>query len=87
MEHGTKSCSADIARLRELAEQIDCFCEPDLQTLTGWTEQTTEARRKRGNGPPYILVGKHYFYPKKQTVEHFQRRSKGRCNVTAAEVL
>lgn len=87
MDHAPPTGGDELHRLRELAEQIDCFCEPDFRTLTGWTEGTTEARRKRGDGPPYILIGKNYFYPKRAAVAHFQGRTRVRRVVRAVEVL
>lgn len=87
MEHPEDSGGDDLSRLRELAASLDCYCEHDLRTLTGWTEETTRQRRKRGNGPPYILIGKNYFYPRAATLQHFKARTADRRTVPAASIL
>lgn len=87
MEHQRGEIEPGLARLRELANAIDCFCEPDLRALTGWTEETARQRRKRGDGPPYILIGKNYFYPRAATLQHFKARTADRRTVSAASIL
>ncbi len=60
MESTTK---ADTDRLRELAASLDCIIDEDLQLLTDTKASTTEAWRKRGQGPEYVRVGNRPLYP------------------------
>ena len=58
------------ARLREMADQLECFTEEDFQSLANATPKTVEAWRKRGKGPAYILIGRRYLYPRKAVAEY-----------------
>ena len=60
----------DKERLRQLAQALDCLTEEEHLLLTGWAPETAKAKRKRGDGPPYIRHGLHYFYPRKQYAEY-----------------
>lgn len=53
-----------ITRIRELAESLDCIVEDDLELLAGIKPSTSEAWRKRGTGPAYVLLGNTYLYPR-----------------------
>ena len=57
------------ARLRVLADSLNCLTELDFMLLTGITEGTAEAWRKRGKGPEYILAGNRYFYSRKAVLD------------------
>lgn len=87
MENVNPSSGESTATLRRIAADLDCFCEADLIALTGWTEQTARQRRKRGDGPPYILIGKNYFYPRTATLQHFKARTAERRTVPAVSLL
>ena len=54
----------DVPRLRELAALLDCFTDEDVQVLGKVKPSTTEAWRKRGEGPPYVLLGNRPLYPR-----------------------
>lgn len=72
--------SNEEATLRELARSLDCFTESELQTLSDATPNTVEAWRKRRTGPPYILFGRRYLYPRKAVADflHAKVRESGR---------
>lgn len=53
-----------LSRVRELAESLDCIVEDDLELLAGIKPSTSEAWRKRGTGPAYVLLGNTYLYPR-----------------------
>lgn len=53
-----------LSRIRELAESLDCIVEDDLELLAGIKPSTSEAWRKRGTGPAYVLLGNTYLYPR-----------------------
>lgn len=61
-----------IDRVRQMAEQLDCFIEEDFQQLAGATPNTIEAWRKRGQGPAYIRLGTRYLYPRKAVAKHLE---------------
>ena len=50
--------------LKELAHSLGCLVPSEIRALTGWSESTLEAYRKRGKGPSFIKTGKHYLYPR-----------------------
>ena len=54
----------DSARLRELADALDCITEADLQLLADYTDITIEAKRRRGKSPPFLRFGNRIFYPR-----------------------
>lgn len=58
------------ARLRVLADRLECLTEQDFILLTDAAASTVQAWRKRGTGPDYVLVGNRYFYPQ-QAVARF----------------
>lgn len=64
--------SEGIARVRHMAEQLDCLIEEDFQLLAGATANTVEAWRKRGQGPAYIRLGTRYLYPRKAVAKHLE---------------
>ena len=70
--------------LRVLAEQMDCFTEDEVCTLYDVVPNTTEAWRKRGKGPAYILAGRNYLYPRQAVKEHLYSKVRERKPATAA---
>ena len=54
----------DVARLRQLADELDCYTQDDLQLLGDIGEVTEESWRKRGKGPPAIRCGNRFLYPR-----------------------
>lgn len=75
MEHTETTAGDEIARLRELAAELDAWCEPDYLLLTGYTPMTLEQYRKRGR-VEYIRCGRNYFYPKAPAIEQFKSATK-----------
>ena len=73
--------------MRELARVLDCLTEDDHLLLSGWAPETAKAKRKRGEGPPYIRHGAHYFYPREQYAEYLRSRIHERSAVPAAGLL
>ena len=75
------------ARRRELARSLDCFTSDELRSLAEITEGTEQAWRKRGTGPPYVLLGNSYLYPRKPLVEFLRTRVRVRRGVPPKELL
>lgn len=67
----------DRAIRREMAASLDCFIEEDFQDLSGTTESTLVAWRKRGTGPAYVRLGKNYLYPRPAVVKFLEARTSG----------
>lgn len=77
----------DLDRIRAIAESLDCFLDEDLQALGGLQPSTTEAWRKRGKGPPYLIFGNRPLYPKKPTAAYLQTLIRDRSNVQVKDAL
>lgn len=73
--------SNDKERLQRLAAALDCFTEDEHLLLSGWKLETAKAKRKRGEGPPYVRHGLHYFYPREQYAEYLKQRVKQRTTL------
>lgn len=69
----------DEKRRRELAEQLDCLIEEDLQLLAGITAGTLLSWRKRGTGPAYVLIGNRYLYPRVALKEFLETLTRARA--------
>lgn len=76
-----QSPSETRATLRELAHSLDCLISDEVQTLTGWSDSTLSAYRKRGIGPSYIRSGKHYLYPRAGITAFMAHHTRERVNV------
>jgi hypothetical protein len=59
----------EAQRQRDLADSLEMLTEGDLQLMTGWTDETIRAKRKRAEGPPYVRFGLHYYYPRRPLAE------------------
>lgn len=68
----------ELARIRALAESLDCILDEDLQLLGGVKGTTTEAWRKRGRGPGYIVFGNRVLYPRKAVASFLQAQTRER---------
>jgi len=68
----TTNTGADLAKLRQMAEALDCFIEEDFRALAGATAGTIESWRKRGTGPSYVLLGNRYLYPRPAVAKHLE---------------
>ena len=77
----------DLQRLRELAALIDCFTDQDVQVLGGVKPSTTEAWRKRGQGPAYVLLGNRPLYPREGVKKFLRDRLRERVAVPARTLL
>ena len=82
-----QSATPDSGRLRELAQSLDCLTEDEHLLLSGWAPATAEAKRKRGEGPPYIRHGLNYFYPRQQYAQYLQQRVRATRAPVSASVL
>lgn len=70
-----------------LAQSLDCITDQDLQQLAGVKPSTTEAWRKRGIGPDYILFGKQYLYPRPAVAKYLHSLIRERATVPAKGML
>ena len=77
----------ELDRLRELAHSLDCLPDEDVQMLGGVKPSTTENWRKRGEGPPYVLFGNRFLYPRQPLAEFLKKRLRERDSVPAKAVL
>ena len=77
--------NAMVAKVAELARQVDCFTEDEYATLAGVKLSTVHAWRKRGQGPDYILLGCNYLYPRTAVSAHMQTLVRERSRVIGAK--
>jgi hypothetical protein len=83
----TSTCSDDLERVRELAQAVDCFVEEDARILANVAPGTTEAWRKRGKGPPYVLFGNRFLYPRPEFPEFLRSRVRERRAIPGKVLL
>jgi hypothetical protein len=76
----------DDERVRALADSLDCFLETDLCAIARVKSTTTEAWRKRGKGPSYVLFGNRVLYPR-EALKQFLREQQRERGVRAAALL
>jgi hypothetical protein len=81
------SAPQEIDRVRNMAQQLDCFIEEDFQSLAQATPKTVEAWRKRGQGPAYILIGRRYLYPRKAVAKYLEQLTRGRAPSAGSALL
>lgn len=77
----------ELARLRMLADRLDCIIEEDFQLLANATPNTVEAWRKRNSGPNYILIGRRYLYPRKAVAEYLASKCRTVSHLEVRSVL
>jgi hypothetical protein len=82
MKDPTATPDAVPPALRELAEKLDAFVEPDLRAVTGWTPNTVVSYRKRGLIVG-IKIGKHYVYLRQPILERAAQRTPRRVPAKA----
>lgn len=82
-----KAPTDDLNRLRAIADSLDCLLDEDLQALGGVEPGTTEAWRKRGKGPPYLIFGNRALYPKKPVAAFLQTLVRERTRAPVKDVL
>lgn len=75
------------ASVRELARSLDCIPDSELQALAKVKASTTEAWRKRGKGPAYIVFGKAILYPRAAVAEYLQSLVRERGHAATARSL
>ena len=68
----------DDDRVRVLADRLDCLTEGDMNTLARIKSSTSEAWRKRGIGPPYVLFGNRVLYPREGLRKYLCERQRER---------
>lgn len=68
----------ELARLRDLADRLDCLIEEDFRLLADVTPGTAEAWRKRRQGPEFIRLGRRYLYPRKAVAKHLESLTRER---------
>ena len=56
-----------------IAEKLGLITEEDWILLSGATEGTVEAWRKRGQGPEYVRIGNRVYYPETLLQQHIDR--------------
>ena len=75
------------ARRRELAGVLGYLTAEAFRELCGIEESTEVAWRKRGKGPPYVLIGTQYLYPRDAVTTFLNARVREPRNVRAKDVL
>ncbi len=70
--------SKENDKLREIAHSLGCLVPSEIQALTGWSDSTLEAYRKRGKGPSFVKAGKHYLYPRSGVAEFMTENTRAR---------
>jgi len=78
---------AELERVRALAESLGCILDEDLQLLGGVKGTTTDAWRRRGKGPDYILFGNRVLYPRKALAAFLQARTRERIPASMKGLL
>ena len=66
---------------------LDCMLEDDLNVLTGTVPGTTEAWRKRGKGPAYVVAGNRVLYPRAAVAAYLADKTRDRTRVSVADAL
>lgn len=77
----------DDDRIRDLADRLDCLLDSDLCALARVKPTTSEAWRKRGIGPPYVLFGNRYLYPRETLRQFLNEHRRERNTVPAKSTL
>ena len=71
----------DLERIRALAQSLDCLLDDDVALLTGVTQGTTEAWRKRGKGPSYVMAGNRVLYPRAAVAAFIADKTRDRASL------
>ena len=74
------------ARLRALADSLECLLRGDVSEIADVKPSTTDAWAKRGEGPPYVMFGNRRLYPLEGVRKYLQERMRGR-GVSVASLL
>ena len=68
----------DLARVRELAASLNCVISEDVCVLGDVKPSTADAWAKRGEGPPYVMLGNRRLYPRESLSEFLRGRVRAR---------
>lgn len=74
-------------RVQQLADKLNCATEDDFIALAKVSPITVQNWRKRGDGPPVLLVGNAYLYPLDGLSTWLAGRVRQPRAVSAASVL
>jgi hypothetical protein len=74
-------------RVQALADSLDCLLQPDLAALAGIKYSTTEAWAKRGDGPPFVMLGNRRLYPREGVRKFLAERMRERSGVSTRSLL
>jgi len=83
----TNQITEDEARIRDLAQSLNCLSEADFCLLADIAPGTAESWRKRRKGPAYVLFGNRYLYPRAGVAEHLQGHIREQRGNTAKALL
>ncbi|BDT72575.1 hypothetical protein os4_21160 [Comamonadaceae bacterium OS-4] len=79
--------AVEAARVRAIADSLDCITDEDFQLIASITPGTAEAWRKRHQGPEYIRFGNRVLYKRTAVREHLETLTKKRITVSARGFL
>ena len=79
--------AAELERVRQMADKLNCMTEEDFALLANATPGTVGAWRKRGTGPAYIRLGRRYLYPTQAVAKHLAALTRERADVSGKAVL
>lgn len=79
--------AVEAARVRAIADSLDCITDEDFQLIACITPGTAEAWRKRHQGPEYIRFGNRVLYKRTAVREHLETLTKKRFTVSAKGFL
>ncbi len=79
--------AVEAARVRAIADSLDCITDEDFQLIACITPGTAEAWRKRHQGPEYIRFGNRVLYKRTAVREHLETLTKKRFTVSARGFL
>lgn len=71
---------------RDIAAKLGCITQQQFLILTGYTAGTEETKRKRGEAPPYAVVGNTILYPL-DTLEVYVKGRVRACRTRPKEML
>ena len=84
---GMPSPTPPADRIRELADSLGFVSEADLLLMSQWSPETAAAKRRRGEGPPYVRFGCQYYYPKSQLAHYLRTRVRERVEPAGKDQL
>jgi hypothetical protein len=87
MDTNSVQAGGDTPSVRELARALDCIEDVELQALAKVKASTTEAWRKRGKGPAYIVFGNAILYPREAVAEYLKTLLRERRPGASARAL